>query len=224
MFWKTFGWTHMRSINHLYNACHIKKVTIWLWTSECVCCVKVGLISGQPPRFLLPPPSIYLGGPYMPAGACLNASWRVAAALFHGPHLHLLGRCQGRIWRTHSDICEVGVSDFRFWQKKTSELCFERHCPSWDNLTESHPWKRESAAVFLLVCFWSGCTCWANSWNPCVRNAGWPTACNPPGPWDKPLDTHSWKTKAGCRAELDRAITKMGKVSKLPSAHVLTLC
>lgn len=119
MFWKTFGPTHMRSINHLYNACHIKKVTIWLWTSECVCCVKVGLISGQPPRFLLPPPSIYLGGPYMPAGACLNASWRVAAALFHGPHLHLLGRCQGRIWRTHSDICEVGVSDLRFRQKKT---------------------------------------------------------------------------------------------------------
>lgn len=95
--------------------------------------------------------------------------------------------------------------------KETSELCFERHCPSWDNLTESHPWKLESAAVFLLVCFWSGCTCWANFWNPCVRNAGWPTARNPPGPWDKPLDTHSWKTKAGCRAELDRVITKNGK-------------
>lgn len=109
-----------------------KKVTIWLWTSECVCCDKVGLISGQPPRFLLPPPSIYLGGgPYMPASACLNASWRVAAAPFRGPHLHLLVRCQGQIWRTRGDIYEVGVSDLLVWLKKKNKTVYCASSATW---------------------------------------------------------------------------------------------
>lgn len=54
-----------------------KKVTIWPWTSECVCCDKVGLISGQPPRFLLPPPSIYLGG-------AIHACWCVSECKLEG--------------------------------------------------------------------------------------------------------------------------------------------
>lgn len=160
MLWKMFGPAHMRSINHLYNACHIKKVTIWPWTSEHDCCVKVGQISGQPPRFL-PPPSIYLWGPYMPAGTCLNVSWRVAAALFHGAHLHRLGRCQGQIRRTRSDIYKV----FQRRQHNTPLSCERRSLHGWDNPGVTGPVRaaspsllnhgltvtREAAAVILVA-------------------------------------------------------------------------
>lgn len=66
--------THMRSINHLYNACHIKcKYDCGLQSMSAVlnlACVQDCLVALRLP----PPPSIYLWGPYMPAGPCLNAS------------------------------------------------------------------------------------------------------------------------------------------------------
>lgn len=72
--------THMCSINHLYNACHIKcyydcgleSVSAVLNLARFQEC----LVALRPPPHPLPthPPSIYLWGPYMPAGACLNAS------------------------------------------------------------------------------------------------------------------------------------------------------
>lgn len=77
----------MRSINHLYNACHIKRYydcgfesvsavlkLAWFQDSHAA----FGRPSASSPK---PPSSIYLWGPSMPVGACLNASLRVAAAL-----------------------------------------------------------------------------------------------------------------------------------------------
>lgn len=74
--------THMRSINHLYNACHIKcyydcglkSVSAVLNLAR----FQKYLVALHPPppapRLNQLPPSIYLWGPYMPSGACLNAS------------------------------------------------------------------------------------------------------------------------------------------------------
>lgn len=158
-----------------------KKVTIWLWTSECVCCVKVGLISGQPPRFLLLPPSIYLGG-----HTCLLVRVWMRVG---GWQLHSFMDLTCTSWGDAKDGFEERTVTFTkserltYYADEKTVLCFKPHLfQSWDNCTKSHPRKRRAAAVFLLVCFWSGCTCWANSWNPCVRNTGWPTAHNPPVP------------------------------------------
>lgn len=99
IFWNIFSLTHMRSINHLYNACHIK--CYYDCGLESVSAVlKLAWFQDSHTALGSPqPPSIYLWGPYMPAGACLNASLRVAAVLSHGPHLHWLGRRQGQIRR-----------------------------------------------------------------------------------------------------------------------------
>lgn len=99
--------THMCSINHLYNACHIKcyydcgleSVSAVLNLARFQEC----LVALRPPSPLHPPThhqSIYGGHTCLPVRVWMRV-WRVAAVLArsHGPHLHQLGRCQGQIHR-----------------------------------------------------------------------------------------------------------------------------
>lgn len=131
MFWKTFGPTHMRSINHLYNACHIKKLLYDRGPQSASAVIKLAWSQDNHPGSSSHHHQSIWGGPYMPAGACLNASWRVAAAPFRGPHLHLLVRCQGQIWRTLGDIYEVGVSDLLVWFKKKTKTVYCASSATW---------------------------------------------------------------------------------------------
>lgn len=56
--------------------------------------------------------------------------------------------------------------------------------------------RKPRSSPFLVVDFWSGCTCSVSSWNLCVKNAHWPTAWTLPNPllspWNAQLEDKGW--------------------------------
>lgn len=151
----------------------------------------------------------------MPAGACLNASLRVAAALSHGPHLHCLGGRQGQIHEIFT------VTFVKPSASKVSTALIKQHSvvvrttllnhagiipsngpvESWITVTLivlprslarvklQHALTQENRKLLSLSPggFWSGCTCSASPWNLCQKHT--PTACQTPllSPWNAQL-------------------------------------
>lgn len=167
-----------------------KKVTIWLWTSECVCCVKVGLISGQPPRFLLLPPSIYLGG-----HTCLLVRVWMRVG---GWQLHSFMDLTCTSWGDAKDGFEERTVTFTksecltYYADEKTVSCASNHtCSRVGIIAQNHTRENGELRPFSSRCvFGVAAHVGRNSWNPCVRNTGWPTAHNPPVP-DLSLSTRT---------------------------------
>lgn len=207
MFWKTLGPAHMCSINHLYNACHIKKLLYDCGPQSVSAVLKLAWSQDNHPgssshhhhqsiygghTCLLVRVWMWVRGWQLRSFMDLTCTgWGDAKDTFEERPVTF--RKSDRPTKQHGIVVREALVAKLGWFPVTD--CGVQN-PSPFHCVMAQCGKTGSRRRLFRGVFWSGCTCWTNSWNQCFRNTGWPTALNPPvpdlSPWHAQLEDKGW--------------------------------